>query len=103
MARSDEDTWGITDGAGVTALSVAAARAADVRVFLEDAGDGPWTPVSLPGAIVDPELSARTMVMVDYIATRTALFDDLIRAAVAGCVRQVAILAARPRYQSDRG
>ena len=54
MARTDDDSWEITESVGATALGVAAARAADTesddplindpfaRVFLDRVGDGVW-------------------------------------------------------------
>ena len=54
MARTDNDTWEITESVGATALGVASARAAETesdnplirdpfaRVFLDAAGEGVW-------------------------------------------------------------
>ena len=54
MARTDNDSWEITESVGATALGVASARAAETesddplihdpfaRVFLDAAGDGVW-------------------------------------------------------------
>ena len=54
MARTDDDSWEITESVGATALGVAAARAADTesadplisdpfaRVFLDRVGSGVW-------------------------------------------------------------
>ena len=54
MARTDNDSWEITESVGATALGVAAARAADTesdnplindpyaRIFLDTVGDGVW-------------------------------------------------------------
>lgn len=111
MARTDNDSWDITESVGATALGVAAARAADTesanplisdpyaRVFLDAAGEGIWSlwsPSGLPADIVaaEPDLPLRMQTMVDYMASRTVFFDDVfLRAADAG-VRQVVILAA---------
>jgi O-methyltransferase involved in polyketide biosynthesis len=53
-ARTDNDSWEITESVGATALGVASARAAETesenplirdpfaRVFLNAAGDGVW-------------------------------------------------------------
>lgn len=91
MARTPADTWTITESVGSSALSVAAARAAETerdrplivdpyaRVFLDAVGDGPWSRFALPNTPasggVDSERSARTGVMIDYVASRTAYFD----------------------------
>jgi O-methyltransferase involved in polyketide biosynthesis len=55
MMRTDDDTWEITESVGATALTVAAARAAETEgarpmfrdpfapVFLDAAGGGMWS------------------------------------------------------------
>ena len=60
VARTDNDSWEITESVGATALGVAAARAAETesenplisdpfaRVFLQAAGDGMGTGSRLP-------------------------------------------------------
>lgn len=110
MARTDDDSWDITQSVGVTALGVAAARAAETesddpliedrfaRLFVEAAGPGMWTwfggvvPDELAEAV--PELSARMRMMIDFMATRTAFIDRFFRDAAEGGLRQVLILAA---------
>jgi methyltransferase (TIGR00027 family) len=110
MPRTDDDSWDITDSVGATALGVAAARAAAsqqetpliadpfARVFLDAAGEGIWnmSGSSLPDELVEaePNLPARMRAMVDYMACRTAFFDEFFLAAAAAGVRQVVILAA---------
>ena len=54
MASRDDDTWDVTEGVGITALAVAASRAAETqrhdslfrdpfaRLFLNAAGEGTW-------------------------------------------------------------
>jgi len=69
-ARTDNDTWEITESVGATALGVAAARAAETRsvnplindpfaqVFLDAVGDGVWSWHSapqLPAELVEAE------------------------------------------------
>lgn len=110
MPRTDHDSWNITESVGATALGVAAARAAETqsenpiiedrfaRLFLEAAGEGTWTWFggSVPSelAAADPELPARMRVMVDFMATRTAFFDEFFLNAANAGQRQVVILAA---------
>ncbi|BBZ37450.1 class I SAM-dependent methyltransferase [Mycobacterium conspicuum] len=111
MARTDNDTWEITESVGATALGVAAARAAETesenplisdpfaRVFLDAAGEGLWNWFSAPGLpaeIVEahPDLVPRMRGMVDYMAARTSFFDQFFLDATRAGVRQVVILAA---------
>ena len=111
MARTDNDTWDITEGVGATALGVAAGRAAEneredrlfddpyAQLFIDAAGEGMWTMISrgiLPQELaeIDPHLPARMQAMSNYTASRTVFFDEFfLRAAEAG-VRQAVILAA---------
>ncbi len=111
MARTDNDTWEITESVGATALGVAAARAAETesenplisdpfaRVFLDAAGEGLWNwfaAPDLPAEIVEaqPDLVPRMRGMVDYMAARTSFFDQFFLYATRAGVRQVVILAA---------
>ncbi len=111
MARTENDTWEITESVGATALGVAAARAAETesetplisdpfaRVFLEAAGDGMWNwfaAPNLPAEIVEaePDVQPRMQRMVDYMAARTAFFDQFFLDAARAGVHQVVILAA---------
>ncbi|MEB3983574.1 class I SAM-dependent methyltransferase [Mycobacterium sp. 663a-19] len=111
MARTDNDTWEITESVGATALGVAAARAAETesenplisdpfaRVFLDAAGDGMWNwfaAPDLPAEITEaePDLKPRMLGMVDYMAVRTSFFDQFFLDATRSGVRQVVILAA---------
>jgi methyltransferase (TIGR00027 family) len=111
VARTDNDTWKITESVGATALGVAAARAAETesenplisdpfaRVFLDAAGDGMWNwfaAPNLPAEIVEaePDLKPRMEGMVDYMAARTSFFDGFFLDATRAGVRQVVILAA---------
>ena len=111
MPRTDNDSWEITESVGSTALGVAAARAAETesanpliqdpfaRAFLDAAGDGMWSLTSDPKlsaqlAEVAPDLLAHTQVMVDFMAVRTAWYDQIFLDAVSAGVRQVVILAA---------
>jgi methyltransferase (TIGR00027 family) len=111
MPRTDNDSWDITESVGSTALGVAAARAAETesenplirdpfaRAFLEAAGDGMWSLMANPMTsaelnAVDPDLLAHMQVMIDFMAVRTAFFDEYFLNAAASGVRQVVILAA---------
>ncbi len=111
MARTDNDTWEITESVGATALGVAAARAAETesenplisdpfaRVFLDAAGDGMWSWFAAPDlpaeiAEAEPDLKPRMQGMVDYMAARTSFFDQFFLDATRAGVRQVVILAA---------
>ena len=107
MARTDDDSWEITESVGATALGVAAARAAETesehplfrdpfaRVFLDAAGEGMWTVFDRSAlADVDPGLAARMQAMVDFFASRTAFIDDFFAAAADAGIRPVVILAA---------
>jgi len=111
VARTDNDTWEITESVGATALGVAAARAAETesenplisdpfaRVFLDAAGDGMWSWFAAPDlpaeiAEAEPEMKPRMQGMVDYMAARTSFFDQFFLDATRAGVRQVVILAA---------
>ena len=111
MARTDDDSWEITESVGATALGVASARAAETesenplindpfaRVFLDAAGDGVWNRFGnpeLPPEIVEaePDMPRRMQGMRDYMATRTAFFDQFFLNANNAGVRQAVILAA---------
>ena len=111
MARTDNDSWEITESVGSTALGVAAARAAETvsenpliqdpfaQVFLDAAGPGMWSLTSEPKlsaalAEREPDVGAHLQVMVDFMAVRTKWFDELFLDAVSSGIRQVVILAS---------
>lgn len=108
MARADDDTWGITESVGATALGVAAARAVETesenplihdpfaRIFLNEAGEGIWSVYADPArsADVDPDVRTVVRAMVDFMAVRTVFFDEFFLAAAGAGVRQVVILAS---------
>jgi methyltransferase (TIGR00027 family) len=111
MPRTDNDSWDITHSVGATALGVAAARAAETasdnplisdpfaRVFVEAAGDGVWSLYADPALLaeaseLEPDVRARLRLMVDFMATRTAFFDEFFLGAADAGVRQVVILAS---------
>ncbi len=111
MARTDNDTWEITESVGATALGVASARAAETRsdnplisdpfaqVFLDAAGDGVWnwhSAPQLPPELIEaePSLPLQMQAMVGYMASRTAFFDQFFLDATKAGIRQAVILAA---------
>jgi methyltransferase (TIGR00027 family) len=111
MPRTDNDSWDITHSVGATALGVAAARAAETesadplikdpfaRVFVDAAGDGVWSFYADPALLadasgLDPDLRSRLRLMIDFMATRTAFFDEFFLNAADTGVRQVVILAS---------
>ncbi|MCW2650596.1 MAG: methyltransferase [Mycobacterium sp.] len=111
MARTDNDSWDITESVGATALGVAAGRAAETnsehplitdpfaQMFLDAAGDGLWTVYlreDLPAELaeVDPRLKDRMQAMMGYTASRTLFFDEFFMAAAADGIQQAVILAA---------
>jgi methyltransferase (TIGR00027 family) len=111
VARTDDDSWEITESVGATALGIAAARAADTesddplindpfaRVFLDRVGDGVWNwygAPELPAAVVEaePDMPQRMQGLVSYFATRTKFFDTSFLDATNAGIRQAVILAA---------
>jgi len=111
VARTENDTWEITESVGATALGVASARAAETesddplvsdpfaRVFLDAVGDGVWNWYSAPQlppelAQAEPELPLQMQAMVGYMASRTAFFDTFFLDATRAGIRQAVILAA---------
>lgn len=111
MARTENDSWEITESVGATALGVAAGRAVETesenplisdpfaRIFLDTVGDGVWNwfaRTDLPEALVEaePNLPAQMQSMVNYMACRTAFFDTFFLDAARAGVAQIVILAA---------
>jgi methyltransferase (TIGR00027 family) len=112
MARTEDDTWDITESVGATALGVAAGRAAETdsdnplirdpyaRMFLDVAGDSIPNLYSstdeLPPELVelDPRIGERMEAMRGYIGSRTLFFDEFFLAAAKDGIRQSVILAA---------
>jgi methyltransferase (TIGR00027 family) len=111
VARTDNDSWEITESVGATALGVAAARAADTesnnplindpyaRIFLDTVGDGVWNwygGPELPAEVVEaePDMPQRMQALVSYFATRTKFFDSSFIDATNAGIRQAVILAA---------
>jgi len=111
VARTDDDSWEITESVGATALGVAAARAADTessdplisdpfaRLFLDRVGHGVWDwygAPELPAEVVAaaPDMPQRMQALVNYFATRTKFFDTSFVDATNAGISQAVILAA---------
>jgi methyltransferase (TIGR00027 family) len=109
--RTDDDTWDIATSVGMTAVMVAAARAAETerdhplirdpfaKVLVAGAGTGIWE-FMLDGDVLakiadaDAEVAAIVEHMGNYQAVRTHFFDAYFADAVAAGIRQVVILAS---------
>ncbi|MFV8054190.1 SAM-dependent methyltransferase [Mycobacterium sp. 48b] len=99
MARTDDDSWDITESVGATALAVAMARAHETasdtplftdpcaQLFLDAAAARGWRPPT--GA-----MAQRIRAIGNYAAARTKWFDEFFLAAGAAGIRQSVILAA---------
>jgi methyltransferase (TIGR00027 family) len=97
MARTDDDSWEITESVGATALGVAMARAAEsdcdcplftdwyAQLFVDAAVKRGWDS-SVAGA--------RRPMIEGYAAVRTKWFDEYFIAAGANGIDQAVILAA---------
>jgi methyltransferase (TIGR00027 family) len=111
MGRTDDDSWGITEGVGATAMGMALARAAETvsdaplfedpyaQHFVDAAIAQGWTPPYSHATLAqlgDVDASAGKFVraMTDYSLCRTRFFDEFFAAAAAGGIRQVVVLAA---------
>jgi methyltransferase (TIGR00027 family) len=109
--RTDDDTWDIASSVGVTAVMVAAARAAETarpgalindpyaKTLIAGAGTGAWEYMLDDGFVeqvteTDPEVGAMFEHMGSYQAVRTHFFDAYFAAAVDSGIRQVVILAS---------
>ena len=97
MARTDGDSWDITESVGATALGVAMARAAEsdcgCPLFTDRYASFLSTPPS--HAAGTPRMSARHLPLVQgYAAARTKWFDEYFIAAGANGIDQAVILAA---------
>ncbi len=99
MARTDNDSWDITEGVGATALGVAWARSQEAtstcplftdpyaEVFVNEAVARGW---QLP----QRHVAERTRSIAGYAASRTKWFDEFFIAAGAAGIDQAVILAA---------
>jgi len=105
MARTDDDSWDITESVGATALGVALARAAEsasenplfddpyAQLFIDAATAAGWSSPFAGGAPGSVQAQRIRMVWA-YAAARTKWFDEFFAAAGAAGIRQVVILAA---------
>ncbi|WP_343602455.1 class I SAM-dependent methyltransferase [Mycobacterium sp.] len=107
-ARTDGDSWEITESVGATALGVAASRAVETAsadplirdefAYLLVSAAGPaWTRLASPDQdwIGDDEQARRLhQLACDYQAVRTHFFDAYFDAAARAGIRQAVILAA---------
>src|SRR3954453_4335511 len=99
MARTDNDSWNITESVGATALGIAWARSQEsasecplytdpyAEVFIDEAVARGW---QLP----QRHLAERIRSISGYAASRTKWFDEFFIAAGAGGIEQAVILAA---------
>ncbi len=109
--RTDTDTWDIASSVGVTAVMVAAARAAETdrpdplirdpfaKILVADAGTGAWEYMLNDEFVskvaeTDGEIAAMFQHMGNYQAVRTHFFDAFFAEAVEAGIRQVVILAS---------
>jgi methyltransferase (TIGR00027 family) len=99
MARTDDDTWDVTEGVGSTALGVAIARAnettSDCPLFID-----PYAQLFVDAAVArgwslpPTSMAERIRTIAGYAASRTKWFDEFFIAAGANGVQQAVILAA---------
>jgi methyltransferase (TIGR00027 family) len=99
MARTDDDSWDITESVGATALGMAWARAeeatSDCPLFTD-----PYAQLFVNAAMergwrLPPEyMLKRIRAIAGYAASRTKWFDEFFIAAGANGIEQVVILAA---------
>jgi methyltransferase (TIGR00027 family) len=99
MARTDDDSWGITEGVGQTALGVAWSRSQEstsdcplftdpyAQLFIDAAIERGWH--EPPKYMLD-----RIRAIGGYAASRTRWFDEFFIAAGANGIDQAVILAA---------
>ncbi|HEY2197993.1 MAG TPA: class I SAM-dependent methyltransferase [Mycobacterium sp.] len=105
--RTDGDSWDITESVGVTALSVAAARAVETGAadplirdpfayLLVSTAGRPWARLASSLEWIDDDEHGRRAhrLAIDYQAVRTHYFDSYFAEATAAGIRQVVILAA---------
>ncbi|MGV0685643.1 class I SAM-dependent methyltransferase [Mycolicibacterium thermoresistibile] len=107
-ARSEGDSWDITESVGATALGVAAERALETSqpdplirdeyaFLLVSAAGPPWTQLASSDLswLGDDETARRMHLMSrDYQAVRTHYFDRYFAAAARAGIRQIVLLAA---------
>jgi methyltransferase (TIGR00027 family) len=97
LARTDDDSWDITESVGATALGVAMARAAesdcDCPLFTDR-----YAPLFVHAGVKrgwdSSAMAKRLPIIGGYAAVRTKWFDEYFIAAGANGIDQVVILAA---------
>jgi methyltransferase (TIGR00027 family) len=98
MARTDDDSWDITETVGATALGVAWSRAleqeSDCPLFID-----PYAQMFVDAAVqrgwqLPPDMAARIKSIAGYAASRTKWFDEFFIAAGANGIEQSVILAS---------
>jgi methyltransferase (TIGR00027 family) len=97
MARTDDDSWDITESVGATALGVAMARAAesdcDCPLFTDRYAQ-PFVDAAIKRGWDSSAAAKRLPVIKGYAAVRTKWFDEYFIAAGANGIDQTVILAA---------
>ena len=100
MARTDDDSWDITESVGATALGVAWARSQEATSECPLFTD-PYAQMFIDAAIARgwqlppmPTSSSGSASISGYAASRTKWFDEFFIAAGAGGIDQAVILAA---------
>jgi methyltransferase (TIGR00027 family) len=99
MARTDDDSWDITESVGATALGVAWARFQEATSACPLFTD-PYAEMFVQAAITrgwqlpPPHMAERIRSISGYAASRTKWFDEFFIAAGAGGIEQAVILAA---------
>lgn len=105
--RTDDDSWDIESSVGVTALGVAAMRAAEshrpdalfhdpyAEVLVTAVGSESWTRI-VRGEIPDLEAAAMASMgpIISALIARTCYLDAYVREAAADGIRQIVIPAA---------
>ncbi|MBV9089918.1 MAG: class I SAM-dependent methyltransferase [Mycobacteriaceae bacterium] len=109
--RTHDDTWDITTSVGITAVMVAAARAAETKrpdplindpyahILVSGAATGVWEYMlddTMADKLkqIDDEAAAMFEHMLSYQAVRTHFFDQFFADATAAGLRQIVILAS---------
>ncbi|MDT5200788.1 MAG: hypothetical protein QOH34_2310 [Mycobacterium sp.] len=96
-ARTDNDSWDITESVGATALGVAMARAAesdcDCPLFTDRYAQ-PFVEAAIKRGWDSSAVAKRLPIIKGYAAVRTKWFDEYFIAAGANGIDQVVILAA---------
>ncbi|MGV9677007.1 SAM-dependent methyltransferase [Nocardia sp. NPDC003482] len=105
--RTDDDSWDITESVGVTALGIAALRAAETRRpdalfrdpyaerLVTGVGEGGWQGIVRGQVDSGDERAGRLYRTIgNFAIARTCYFDAYFESAAAQGIRQVVILAA---------